>query len=136
MHQRDLVRTLSLRSFDDAQPRGRSTRLSTLVARGKEQILALRAMASMPRRDQVLLILFYWEGVATPELSENFGVPASTVRSRLARARDLLKRRMGELAAGEFSPTNDERLRQVMEALVARPDLEAAMASVLEGRVG
>ncbi len=92
--------------LDDAPQR---TQLSTLVARSREQLLVLRALATLPRRPQMLLILFYWDRMRTPQLAEAFGVPASTIRTRLQRARERLRLRMEELAPdGALRVDDDE----------------------------
>ncbi len=92
--------------FDEVPQR---TQLSTLVARSHEQLLVMRALASLPRRPQMLLILFYWDRMRTPQLAEAFGVPVSTIRTQLQRARERLRARMEELApAGALRVDDDE----------------------------
>jgi RNA polymerase sigma factor (sigma-70 family) len=117
LHLRELATSAKYRGFDEApQPR---TQLSTLVARNHEQFLALRALAALPRRPQLLLVLFYWEGMRTPALAEAFGIPTSTVRTQLARARDLLRRRMEELAgSGMRIWTDDARLPELLASVL------------------
>jgi RNA polymerase sigma factor (sigma-70 family) len=124
MHLRELTRGESLHSFDAPELPGRATRLSTLVARNREQMLALRALASLPRRAQALLILFYWDGVKTPSLASAFGVPESTVRTRLGRARDLLRRRMTSFSTPSLpmAEPDDDQLRTLLAALAAPSD--------------
>lgn len=95
MYLRDAARHRELGEFDDAPQR---TQLSTLVARSREQLLMLRALAMLPRRPQLLLILFYWDRMDTPALAAAFDVPVSTIRTQLARARDRLRERMEGLA--------------------------------------
>ena len=95
MYLRDSARHRELGEFDEAPQR---TQMSTLVARSREQLLVLRALATLPRRPQLLLILFYWDRMDTPELALAFGVPTSTIRTQLARARDRLRERMEGLA--------------------------------------
>lgn len=125
MHLRELTRGNTLDSFESHEPAGRMTRVSTLVARNREQMLALRALASLPRRAQALLILFYWDGVKTPELALSQGVPESTIRTRLARARDLLRRKMTTLS-GPALPTaapDDDELRTLLASLTSTEGL-------------
>jgi RNA polymerase sigma factor (sigma-70 family) len=117
LHLRELATSKKYRGFDDAPPA--RTQLSTLVARNHEQFLALRALAALPRRPQLLLVLFYWEGMRTPELAASFGVPVSTIRTQMARARDLLRRRMDELAgSGMRIWTDDERLPELLASVL------------------
>jgi RNA polymerase sigma-70 factor (ECF subfamily) len=117
LHQRELSRTKALRRFNT--PEGNSAQLSTLLARGREQVLALRALATLPRRAQTLLILYYWDGVPTTELATNYRVPTSTIRTRLARARDLMRRRLFELDVAPAAVPTDDQLRELLSSLVA-----------------
>ncbi|MCX4243350.1 RNA polymerase sigma factor [Paraliomyxa miuraensis] len=96
LHLRELSRK-GYGEFDEEQAPQR-TQLSTLIARSRDQTLVLRALASLPRRPQLLLVLFYWDRMTTPQLASALAIPESTVRTQLARARDRLRRRMEELA--------------------------------------
>ncbi|MEM6996736.1 MAG: sigma-70 family RNA polymerase sigma factor [Myxococcota bacterium] len=126
MYLREVARDRTLASFDPPEPRGRPTRLSTLVARGREQLLALRALASLPRGPQTLLVLYYWDGVRTPELSTSYQVPQSTIRTRLGRARDLLRDKMARLSHPlPLAQPDAEQLHRLIASLVA-PEEEAA----------
>lgn len=105
LYLRELSRNPRYGDFEDA-PR---TQMSTLLARSRDQLLVLRALASMPRRPQLLLVLFYWDRMQTPQLAEAFGVPVSTIRTQLARARARLRRSMEELTgANSMRPSDDE----------------------------
>ena len=113
LHHRELARAARVDAFDDVDGR---TQLSTLLARNHEQILLLRALASLPRRAQLLLVLYYWENMRTPTLAEAFDTPVSTIRTQLERARALLRRRLDAIAA-EGSPI--ELWRDVPELLAS-----------------
>jgi RNA polymerase sigma-70 factor (ECF subfamily) len=117
-HQRELSRTKALRRFSTPQV-GNTAQLTTLLARGREQVLALRALATLPRRAQTLLILYYWDGVSTADLATSYRVPTSTIRTRLARARDLLRRRLDELDVAPAGAPTDDQLRELLSSLVA-----------------
>lgn len=124
LYLRDLARSSKYGEFDDSPQR---TQMSTLYARSREQVLVLRALATLPRRPQLLLVLFYWDRMQTPQLAEAFGVPVSTLRTQLLRARERLRLRMEELAgAGAVRVDDDEAW------------LPALLASVLpaEGSLG
>jgi len=129
MHLRELSRRSSVDPYDACDAGPPRTKLSTIVARSHEQLLALRALASLPREPQLLLILHYWEGMKTPQLATQFGVPTSTIRSRLARARDKLRGRMKTMAGrGPQLPADDDDLRALFVALTV-DDLPGAVAS-------
>ena len=60
------------------------------------EAVALRdALARLPEKDRAVLNLFYGEGLKSEEIGELFGEKASSVRSRLSRARALLRREWG-----------------------------------------
>jgi RNA polymerase sigma-70 factor, ECF subfamily len=119
LHLRGLVRQADYGDFDDAPQR---TQMSTLLARSREQVLVLRALATLPRRPQLLLVLFYWDRMKTPELAEAFGVPQSTVRTQLQRARERLRQRMEELAGvGAVRVDDDEEWLPDLLASVLTP---------------
>lgn len=49
------------------------------------------AVMNLPRKYKELILLYYYEGVSTPEISKILKLPEGTVRSRLFRAREILK---------------------------------------------
>lgn len=71
---------------------------SALLVEHQEQRLLLRGLRRLPLDLQSLLELFYWEKLTSAELAEILDIPHGTVRSRLRRARDLLKTHIIELA--------------------------------------
>ncbi|MCA9709102.1 MAG: sigma-70 family RNA polymerase sigma factor [Myxococcales bacterium] len=72
---------------------------TSVVGQREEHRLLLEGLRHLPVEDQLLLELFYWEGLRGPALGEILGVTPSSVRSRLARARARLERAMAQLAA-------------------------------------
>ncbi len=62
---------------------------SALVREEEHRLLA-RALRQIPLDFQITLELFYWEGLAGEDIAVATGVSPHTVRSRLARARELL----------------------------------------------
>ena len=57
-----------------------------------DDILSMRqALARLPHADQVLLKLFYIDGMSGAEMSAAMGVPIGTIKSRLFTARGKLK---------------------------------------------
>ncbi len=53
--------------------------------------VVLRAVATLPRREQDVLTLCGWSGLSYEQASAVLGVPVGTVRSRLSRARSRLR---------------------------------------------
>jgi RNA polymerase sigma factor (sigma-70 family) len=72
---------------------------SRLVARYEEQTLLLRALQTLDVDTQLLLVLFYWEGSSTTEISSVLGVGVSTLTTRLSRARKALRDTIATLPA-------------------------------------
>ena len=72
---------------------------STVVGVREEHRILLEALRRLPVKHQVLLELFYWEKLKTAEIAEVLAIPASTLRSRLGVARELLAERLAALSA-------------------------------------
>jgi RNA polymerase sigma-70 factor (ECF subfamily) len=72
---------------------------STLLTQHREQRLLLEGLRSVPLDAQVLLELFYWQDMTSAEIAEVMGAPHGTIRSRLRRARELLRAQLERLAA-------------------------------------
>jgi RNA polymerase sigma factor (sigma-70 family) len=52
----------------------------------------MQSIKSLPRRDQEILALCVWEGLGYADAAEALGIPIGTVRSRLARTRQRLRK--------------------------------------------
>ena len=109
-----LLNHLRSRRYDDALSRFDSpevgsgrTGMSTIVARRDEQRVLLQALVAMPEELQTPLVLFYWEDLKAQEFANALGCVPSTARTRLARARDELRRHIDEFAS---STSTRERL--------------------------
>ncbi|MCH9684555.1 MAG: RNA polymerase sigma factor [Deltaproteobacteria bacterium] len=103
--RRDALDT-SLHSVHDLQPS-----YATVLARREEERLLLTALRRLPIDLQVTVELFYWEGLTYAELGEVLGVHRETIKSRLRRAKDLLRASMAEAAErGEVSEASIELL--------------------------
>lgn len=63
----------------------------------QEVRILLGALRRIPIDQQIAIELFYWEGLAVPEVAEVLDVPPGTIKSRLSRAREALK---AEILAG------------------------------------
>lgn len=67
------------------------TTASRIVSRRQEQRLLLRALDRLSADMQIVVQLHYWEAMRPTEIAEVLDVPASTVSSRLMRARTQLR---------------------------------------------
>jgi len=76
--------------------------VATQVSASAERRQLVLALQRIPLDLQILLELFYWEDLSIDELAQCMQVPAGTIKSRLHRARGLLK------AAMEALPGSDE----------------------------
>ncbi len=64
---------------------------SVAVARSQQQQLVLRALLRLPLDFQIAVELHYWEDMSIAEIAAVLEVAPGTVKSRLFRARDLLR---------------------------------------------
>ncbi len=66
---------------------------SQIVSEFEWQRAFLAALREIPAESQMVLELYYWEGLGTQDISEVVGVPRGTVKSRLHHARRRLAER-------------------------------------------
>lgn len=109
-----IARNLMLDHFREAAgPRGRidpmtqtldalERSLSGAIAKARQRHSLLLALRRIPIESQLLLELFYWEGLTGEELAEAMGIPEGTLRSRLRRARAALRKQMESVSAQEI----------------------------------
>lgn len=74
---------------------------SGIVVKRDEQRVLLEALRRLPLEQQITLELYYWENLSIAEAATVLELAEGTVKSRLGRARDALRRIIGEL---EVSP--------------------------------
>ncbi len=78
---------------------------SALLRSREEHLLLLRAMVALPDELQQIVQLHYWEELDSTEIEEAIGIPRSTVRGRLARARALLAEQVSTMGRGSAAAT-------------------------------
>jgi RNA polymerase sigma-70 factor (ECF subfamily) len=71
------------------------------LERGQVQEAVGRAIATVPEKYRLALVLRDIEGFAYDEIGEMLGIPGGTVRSRINRARGMLKRKLQPLIRRE-----------------------------------
>lgn len=86
--------------FSTITVRDLGTSPSSALARGERKEKLESALQHISIDHRIALELAYWEHFQGPELAVALGIPANTVRSRLARARQSLRRRLDELGLG------------------------------------
>jgi len=72
---------------------------ATPVSAAAEKRQLALALQRIPLDLQVVLELFYWEDLSIDELAQTLEVPPGTIKSRLFRARNLLREAMESLPA-------------------------------------
>lgn len=93
-----------------------SDHASQMFAEREHERIVSAALRSLPLDDQIAIELKDWEGLSQDELALLFGVPRSTIGSRLSRAR--------------------ARLRQAIEALTADVELRGELQEGLDTCMG
>ena len=68
----------------------------TLPAPGPEERQELEELFSLPPEDRAVIHLHYYEGYSTDEIARMLSLRPGTVRSRLSRAREKLRRLLSE----------------------------------------
>ena len=76
-------------------------RMSAEFVEREQHRLLLLGLRAIPIDHQILLELHYWERMPGPALAEVLGVPEGTVRTRLRRAKQLLRE---AIVAAEANP--------------------------------
>lgn len=67
-----------------------------LIQDEKKDYVLLPVILDMPTRYKNVLFLYYYEGYKTDEISEILKMNINTVKSRLKRGREILKKKVGE----------------------------------------
>jgi RNA polymerase sigma-70 factor (ECF subfamily) len=106
-----IARKQLLRRFDELRRDGRldqyesrSARESSpsrVVARHQQEKVLLSALRRLPLDLQIAIELFYWEELPIADIAAVLEIPAGTVKSRLFRAKELLRE---TIEAMELSP--------------------------------
>lgn len=93
--------------------RSASSWTSLLTERAQQRRL-LRGLHALPLDTQLMLELFYWEGMAVKEIAAVVELPLNTVKTRMRRGRLKLAEQLGTPgpATGEASSAGPEQLRE------------------------
>jgi RNA polymerase sigma-70 factor, ECF subfamily len=71
---------------------------SVAIARSQQQELIVAALQRLPLDFQIAIELHYWEDMSVGEIARVLEIPPGTVKSRLHRARELLREHVASLA--------------------------------------
>ena len=66
-------------------------------------VLLERLIASLPRKLRHVLTLATVEEMSSVEIAEVLGIPEASVRTRLLRARQLLRQKLSALLEGKYA---------------------------------
>lgn len=97
------------RTGDDPVLAEEDVSLERLAARALQPRLAA-ALADLRREERDVLLLHAWAELGDAEIAESLSLPVGTVKSRLSRAREQLRNRLGPIGQVEV-----ERLNTVEE---------------------
>ncbi len=84
---------------------------SQVASRRQSEALLLGAVRKLPDDLGAAVQLHYWDGMTMAEAGELIGVPAGTVKSRLHRARELLRSDVGDLGLLDAIASSHSRTR-------------------------
>jgi len=76
--------------LDDSKEPGRVEDIADQVADEEARKALFARVMALPEVFKSVILLYYYEGFNTREISETLGIPDATVRSRLKRARERL----------------------------------------------
>lgn len=97
-----------------------STSAGGRLIRHDDRQRLLAALRTLPLELQVLLELHYWDGLDSDQLAEIFEIEPPTVRTRMFRARQLLREQLEDTAGEPTPPSSADGLDAWARAL--RPD--------------
>jgi RNA polymerase sigma-70 factor (ECF subfamily) len=90
-HWRKVTTSRPTIDFDATSIEALTTSVGTRLARHAERAQLLAVLRTLPLDQQLLLEMFYWEGLDRDQLAEVFEVETATIGSRLFRARQALQ---------------------------------------------
>jgi RNA polymerase sigma factor (sigma-70 family) len=97
-HYRAQKREPEALDFDNSSAVDVGAGPSTVVGKRREERLLLEALRNIPLDSQIVLELYYWEEMSASQTADVLGIPEGTVRGRVRRAKDLLKKELAKLA--------------------------------------
>jgi len=77
--------------------------------RREEDFKLLEALQELPAATRTVLLLHYFQGLSYQEIGETLGLPVSTVKIRIFRAKKILLEKWHELSSEGDAPNLDDR---------------------------
>jgi RNA polymerase sigma factor (sigma-70 family) len=91
---------------------------SSLLVFAEDHRRLAHALWRIPLDDQIVLELYYWESLTTPEIAEVLGVADPTARKHLQRARATLRRRFEDAPGADHGGDIEDWLAAVRPQVV------------------
>jgi RNA polymerase sigma-70 factor, ECF subfamily len=101
---------------DAAEPAGPATQHEGLARKRSEEAVR-SAVLALPKRYREPVVLYYFQEMDVAATSRTMGLPEGTVKARLARGRELLRKRFPHLS-GESTALPASALRPEKEVLL------------------
>ncbi len=79
---------------DEISSENQNNDVESMVVANDENKALFNKVIALPREFKDIIILYYYHGYDTAEISEILDIPKGTVRSRLHRAREMLKEKI------------------------------------------
>lgn len=100
-HRREEIRQIRIRqvAVPDPDPPGHGDRVAADVTAGTMHGVLSAALAGLPAGDRDVVVLVAWEQLSYDETARALGIPVGTVRSRLNRARGVLRAALAPTSA-------------------------------------
>jgi len=93
---------------------------SRVIAKQQEQKLLVQALRQIPIDLQIALELHYWEEMSLADIAGVLEIPVGTVKSRLFRAREIVKERILELEGStDLARTTIDNLERWAKSMYA-----------------
>jgi RNA polymerase sigma-70 factor (ECF subfamily) len=108
-----------------------------IVERKELQLAVRRAINSLSEKNRLTVTLYYMDGLSYQEISDFLGVPVTTVKSRLHKARLQLKEELITMVEKTFEEQKlpeDFAEKVLQEVSVARITFETTKVKDLEGK--
>jgi RNA polymerase sigma factor (sigma-70 family) len=116
-HRHETRRLRALARLDPADASGTDLRLGRVeevLDASADAEAVVRALIELDPRDRAVVVLVAWEGFSRDEVARALDLPVGTVRSRLHRARRILREHLGGHGDEPANPTSTQQPRKAV----------------------